>query len=1526
MKRTSIHVAFASTLMLAQACASPANSCTVDETLLAQRVDCVDDDDCPCGSYCGSGICEYDCRAEGDCTSGESCDRFGRCVGTERAIGSVLTSPGAEMRVDQTPVRLEPGHPQGVIAITATGTMSGPLRAVATGDITLRCPEGSVRVSPTECVFASVSPDAPTTVGVEATTPTMETVGVVTITGGGTSTTIPVSVGPSAAPVAVPLEGVWEGTAYLVSAGSVARTSVATAPPSLTTVGFPVSASIFTETAGRRAIVLADQDGIVFPDASTVGEMLRASDGAYRIQHAMRPFVTGTGSDAAMLVASAETSEVEVNAGYLAMTLRTSYAGATTTTFTPVVDWRITLRRTGDLPTGATAPTPPTPALPADIAVRAGDEVALETLGNMQLGALVTVTDPARRTQRAMCSGTAGRVLGRTIDAASWSGDVRCVDDTPALNVAPGPARIFGTYGSTTFDINSAIPNCVNDLAQMSAVNAGRTPSALRGCIDAPRLAVALSAGLSVDRDRALSLASTPDPVASALGHRLVQQWVEMLAFVATQSVQIDRLNDIVGGGSTRAYSQNAMLADTLAGWDLLLHPRYAAGLAAMPGPVLAQADYRRRLLSPAVTDIPPVGYHDQGVGLSVAMISALARSLDANTALLDRARYVTADLAELERLNMALSRRSLVLYAIASFLHDQAAASAGAALPWEPQFQSASSAFGAAFGHLRAGLELARLGGNPLGIDDALDLPLYRVGDEVTPLERFSAITDYLVGTGGSGDSSPVGMSIVAAETALAQARASYSGSLERDFQEETGESLSQRRIAAVALGYGGDLQSLCGDPELDLDAVVSGEEDVDPETCWIRPDCIRTGDEELTTLSPGQVARSLCWARTLAVAAPSALGSLADIARSIPTAVDALIDGSTTVRGHSIEPSAIAITMADGSIVRVARDVFSPPAPDPYQPGTPLSADDQSRIDALCSTVANASEAVRPGAPPSSCALHGECPSGYLCTSGACMPDVGTDEEPACYRGYVGELVVALRGNVTDVEIARSEYSDIMRTYDLHMQQCTALISSNDMREAAIRSHNETMHNLASAKLAMDVAAHAAEALRDCSSAPTEDILFGDGIVTCVAATAVAAFNSVSDGLQFAMDEADRAHEATLDMIESQLSERTCLLEAEADLVGLHTQELQVRRSVEDVGAALVGIENSKNAIRATLSSGRAEYQREQDDAVPPIEFDYWLNESTTRYDAAFRRARRAMYLGVLALEYEYQLSTMERTAVLSARTVADLRDSLTRLRNLAATGTIGGAAPSPLLAVVSLRDELLSLADRSDGPEGYQNLTDIERFRLLLASRRFATYDEDGRYTGQEIPFRIAPAALGGNEAGTIAILGAQDCAERIWSMNSSILGEAVLRGSDTTRTRITVRKRNSFFSQLCSGATEERPFQYAATRPSVDLFLDPLTDYAPTGITPVGTSFAALHDADAYANARLQPVVGVTQAQLEDDTYFNGSSRELAGRGLYGDYILSIPAESLTVTGGTGLDLTRVDDILLRFDYVSVTRRR
>jgi hypothetical protein len=488
--------------------------------------------------------------------------------------------------------------------------------------------------------------------------------------------------------------------------------------------------------------------------------------------------------------------------------------------------------------------------------------------------------------------------------------------------------------------------------------------------------------------------------------------------------------------------------------------------------------------------------------------------------------------------------------------------------------------------------------------------------------------------------------------------------------------------------------------------------------------------------------------------------------------------------------------------------------------------------------------------------------------------------------------------------------------------MQQCTALIESNDAREAAVTSLNQTLHDMAAARLAMQIAANIARSTKDCSEATKgADVLVG-GALTCVAAYAEGAFESAVNGLDFGMEEAQRKHDATMAMLDAALAERTCALEADYEMVGLNTAALGVRRATENVQALLVQVENAKSQIRVTLRSGRSEYARELADAVPPIEFDYWLNTTAVEYDAAFRRARRGLYLGVLALEYEYQLSSSERTAVLSATGVSELRASLTRLRNLAATGTVGGAAPSPLLAVVSLRDELLALDDRSQGDPGGQGLTDIERFRVLLASSRFARHAPDGTYLGQEIPFRLAPFSAAG-EMGAVPILAGEDCAERIWSMNASILGTNILVGSDSTRTRITLRKRNTFFSQWCApGVSTE--FAVAATRPSRNLFLDPTTDFIPSAFDPRTGTFDELHEADAFASARLQPVLGVTRAELEADSYFNGASRELAGRGLYGDYTLFIPAESLTRDGTPGVDLSRVDDVLLRFDYVSVAR--
>jgi hypothetical protein len=90
--------------------------------------------------------------------------------------------------------------------------------------------------------------------------------------------------------------------------------------------------------------------------------------------------------------------------------------------------------------------------------------------------------------------------------------------------------------------------------------------------------------------------------------------------------------------------------------------------------------------------------------------------------------------------------------------------------------------------------------------------------------------------------------------------------------------------------------------------------------------------------------------------------------------------------------------------------------------------------------------------------------------------------------------------------------------------------------------------------------------------------------------------------------------------------------------------------------------------------------------------------------------------------------------------------------------------------------------------------------------------------------------------------------------------------------------------------------------------------------------VGLDLAAVDEVNAFTEARISACFNVTQAEPEDEAYFNGDSQELAARDLFGDDALFFPAETLSVSGSTGLRLDRIDDILLRLDYVSVARGR
>src|SRR5207249_3281220 len=73
-----------------------------------------------------------------------------------------------------------------------------------------------------------------------------------------------------------------------------------------------------------------------------------------------------------------------------------------------------------------------------------------------------------------------------------------------------------------------------------------------------------------------------------------------------------------------------------------------------------------------------------------------------------------------------------------------------------------------------------------------------------------------------------------------------------------------------------------------------------------------------------------------------------------------------------------------------------------------------------------------------------------------------------------------------------------------------------------------------------------------------------------------------------------------------------------------------------------------------------------------------------------------------------------------------------------------------------------------------------------------------------------------------------------------------------------------------------------------------------------------------EVDGFSVAALYPWFNVRRHDFYSLKYTEGASEELAGRGLYGDYVLLFPKQVLE----KGFPLENVEDVLLRIDYLSV----
>jgi hypothetical protein len=316
----------------------------------------------------------------------------------------------------------------------------------------------------------------------------------------------------------------------------------------------------------------------------------------------------------------------------------------------------------------------------------------------------------------------------------------------------------------------------------------------------------------------------------------------------------------------------------------------------------------------------------------------------------------------------------------------------------------------------------------------------------------------------------------------------------------------------------------------------------------------------------------------------------------------------------------------------------------------------------------------------------------------------------------------------------------------------------------------------------------------------------------------------------------------------------------------------------------------------VRNAIDDGLAARERELDRERVDIAFHYWLDEHIDKYQSDLVLAKKYAYLAMRAAEHELQQSFGLDGQILNAATPDQLESALASIDQYRFTRGINGRRPSEDIIVMSMRDQLQKLEDTPATlvDQGYRPLAARERFGKRLMSPEFALYDRDGRYLGQALRF-VVPAEYELTHR----------CAERLWRVTATVQGDGL--DIDAPTVPMVVLKASSFASQWCEGhgLGDDDGSQNAWSGPLVSL------------------GHAESSDGNDFTPASISARLNVRRSDLYRDQYAEGASEELAGRGLHGEYVLLFPHAGLFDRPGKPLRLERVEDVLVRFDYVSIS---
>ncbi len=1037
-------------------------------------------------------------------------------------------------------------------------------------------------------------------------------------------------------------------------------------------------------------------------------------------------------------------------------------------------------------------------------------------------------------------------------------------------------------------------------------------------CLNHARFFTAL--GAASQKLRVADIAPVTWPTVDSAAHmtqRLLVQWIHAHGFIASEMNEQHILQDILRRdpvpGTEAPPTLETVLPTSLRGWDLLLHPRFSNVIDNIPGAALAVPDYRLQRFG---STIPVGASNDPADSLPEAMLDTLRSQADLATRALERARLRGDASTNAIRAMSPVLRYTVVIDSMAEELASRALAACelDVALcngsiqpPWYQRFERAQVRTNSALKRMISTANALVEGKNPLGIEDS-DVPLYFANTPETEDGRFFAISDYFIGASPEDIRAWAPPLIEEAEEHLQSSRSKWVERQDRVVATRRDDLARQNRVIDAKTLYGERIVNLCGRPgdliggdALDRWEIEHGRP-FSSTDCFLdlgNVECRAEPAESLDLFHSAEAGYSVCNFRQL----------------------DALISGPVeyadigiTQFARTCAPESVSYieagcdTSSTGACLRCADDGVADAAVvggDFLQVLVPQSAS--------ANVVNTARETCRTLFPDAIVPLP-------------TTQDKTGDLPSTCFRGAIGEQAAAIRSVATEIDIARRKLTELNDAYDIAVSACNRKRMTGETLLRAQAAHNGQMTTLRAVKLVADIAAEVAGGVKDCSAAVSGAGPAGGASTgaACAAGAVEVVANSVSLGMDFAIGELESAFDLDNLQVEVEGEHAVCIIESRQYVVGTQSQGLRIRRAMEDLDVANVVFANRRARAEQAFDDGLATVAFEQGRRLSPLNQDLWLDEDVRAFDRSFRIARRVTYLSVLAVEYEFQQNIGLGSTVLAAQLPADLTAVLRELRTFTGARSVFGSRPTQRKAILSLRDQLLDLEDRSDVPAGEINMTPTERLQLRLRSPNNAVFAADSTYLGQEITFSLTPGGVGPQFENSSQIFSQDSCAERLWSVNASILGgDELLRGQATTFTDITIKKANTFFSQWCDDNGNDTPFQLASVRPERNLFRDPES----AGASFIESQLSSLVG-KSFSKALIQPSLNVERIDFEDDQYENGDSSQLAARGLYGEYTIFFPAQTLSIlrngSQSDGLDLSKVDDVLLRFDYISAAR--